>query len=112
MASGTEALLKLTDSKNFELANDVKLEEGATYVLTVDLTAGNDKAVISFKKISDGEVKPQPTLVQTLYFDLVVMKVELAGNRQSPRIIMEITGIILLIMMDFMQRRALFIPIL
>lgn len=78
LASGTEALLKLTDSKNFELANDVKLEEGATYVLTVDLTAGNDKAVISFKKISDGEVKPQPTLVQTLYFDF-------GGNESGTR---------------------------
>lgn len=66
---GTKSLIQLSDSKNIELAGGASLEEGATYVLTVDLTAGNDKGVISFKKISDGEVKPEPTVVQTLYFD-------------------------------------------
>lgn len=66
---GTASLIQLTDSKNIELAGDVSLEEGATYVLTVDLTAGNDKGVLSFKKIADGEVKPEPAVVQTLYFD-------------------------------------------
>ena len=66
---GTKSLIQLSDSKNIELAGGASLEEGATYVLTVDLTAGNDKGVISFKKISGGEVKPEPTVVQTLYFD-------------------------------------------
>lgn len=66
---GTKSLIQLSDSKNIELAGGTSLEEGATYVLTVDLTAGNDKGVISFKKISDGEVKPEPTVVQILYFD-------------------------------------------
>lgn len=66
---GTESLIQLTDSKNIELASGASLEEGATYVLTVDLTAGNDKGVLSFKKIADGEVKPEPAVVQTLYFD-------------------------------------------
>ena len=71
---GTKSLIRLTDSKNIELLLDgndkpIPLEEGATYALTVDLSAGNDKGVVSFKKISDGEVKPEPTVVQTLYFD-------------------------------------------
>lgn len=66
---GTASLIQLTDSKNIELASGASLEEGATYVLTVDLTAGNDKGVLSFKKIADGEVKPEPAVVQTLYFD-------------------------------------------
>ncbi len=36
LASGTEALLKLTDSKNFELANDVKLKrERPMYLLLI-----------------------------------------------------------------------------
>ena len=66
---GTASLIQLTDSKNIELASGASLEEGATYVLTVDLTAGNDKGVLSFKKIADGEDKPEPAVVQTLYFD-------------------------------------------
>ena len=71
---GTKSLIRLTDSKNIELLLDgndkpIPLEEGATYALTVDLSAGNDKGVVSFKKISDGEVKPEPAVVQTLYFD-------------------------------------------
>ena len=70
---GTKSLIRLTDSKNIELLLDgndkpIPLEEGATYALTVDLSAGNVKGVVSFKKISDGEVKPEPTVVQTLYF--------------------------------------------
>lgn len=71
---GTKSLIRLTDSKNIELLLDaddkpIPLEEGATYVLTIDLSAGNDKGVVSFKKISDGEIKPEPVVVQTLYFD-------------------------------------------
>lgn len=66
---GTKSLIQLSDSKNIELASGTSLEEGATYVLTVDLTAGNDKGVLSFKKIADGEVKPEPAVVQILYFD-------------------------------------------
>lgn len=66
---GSRSLIKLTDSRNIELADGAQLEEGATYVLTVDLTAGNNNGVITFRKISDGEVKPEPAVVQTLYFD-------------------------------------------
>jgi hypothetical protein len=42
----------LTGSKNFELADGVKLEEGATYVLTIDLSkAASDKIeTIKFEK--------------------------------------------------------------
>lgn len=66
---GSRSLIKLTDSRNIELADGAQLEEGATYVLTVDLTAGNNNGVITFRKISDGEVKPEPAVVQTFYFD-------------------------------------------
>ena len=43
-----KALIK--DAGNFELADDVKLEEGATYVITVDLTGGKDNAVFDMVK--------------------------------------------------------------
>lgn len=66
---GSRSLIKLTDSRNIELADGAQLEEGATYVLTVDLTAGNNNGVITFRKISDGEVTPEPAVVQTFYFD-------------------------------------------
>ena len=49
LASGTEKLLK--DSGNLELADGVQLEEGATYQLTIDLTAGKDQGVVSFVKL-------------------------------------------------------------
>lgn len=48
VAPGSEAYIK--NSGNVELADGVKLEIGETYVMTVDLTAGNDKGVISFVK--------------------------------------------------------------
>lgn len=66
LAAGSEAYLKVLDSGNIGLAEGVHLEEGATYVLTVDLTAGNTKGVLSFKKIGEAS---KPTLEQTLYFD-------------------------------------------
>ena len=73
VVESSKALIKVIDEGNDDgnivLADGVTLEEGATYVLTVDLTAGNDKGTVCLEKISDGEVKPQPTLVQTLYFD-------------------------------------------
>lgn len=69
VAAGSESLIKVLDSGNIEFADGASLEEGATYVLTVDLTAGITKGVVSLKKISDGEVKPEPAVVQTLYFD-------------------------------------------
>lgn len=50
LAAGSESLIKLTSSWNIALADGATLEEGATYVLTVDLTNGNDKGVISFEK--------------------------------------------------------------
>lgn len=48
IAPGSEAYI--ADKGNIELADEVKLEVGVTYVMTVDLTAGNDKGVISFVK--------------------------------------------------------------
>ncbi len=55
--SGTNALtlttgakLYLADKGNIELADGVQLTVGATYVITVDLTAGNDKGVLSVVK--------------------------------------------------------------
>ena len=69
VAAGSESLIKVLDSGNIEFADGASLEEGATYVLTVDLTAGVTKGVVSLRKISDGEVKPEPVVVQTFYFD-------------------------------------------
>lgn len=51
LAPGTESLIKLTEDLNIELVDGVALEEGAAYMLTVDLTAGNDKGVVSFVKM-------------------------------------------------------------
>lgn len=48
LAPGSEAYI--ADKGNFELADGVKLEKGATYVITLDLSAGNNKGVISFVK--------------------------------------------------------------
>lgn len=50
-ADGSESLIKLTSGGNIELVEGVLLEEGATYVLAVDLTAGNTQGVVSFGKI-------------------------------------------------------------
>ncbi len=49
MTDGTEELLKGDD--NFELADGVTLEQGATYRLTVDLSAGKDNGTISMVKM-------------------------------------------------------------
>ena len=46
--SGASKLIK--DAGNFELADGVQLEEGATYVLSVDLTAGVEKGVFNIVK--------------------------------------------------------------
>lgn len=48
IAEGSEAFIQIKESGDIELASN--LEEGATYVLTIDLTAGNNKGVISFVK--------------------------------------------------------------
>lgn len=50
LAPGSEKLIKLNDDGNIELASGVTLETGATYELTVDLTAGNTAGVISLVK--------------------------------------------------------------
>lgn len=50
LAPGSEALLKANSDGNFELAAGVTLETGATYVMTIDLSAGNDAGVISLVK--------------------------------------------------------------
>lgn len=49
LADGTEQLLK--DGGNLELADGVQLEQGATYQLTIDLSAGKDQGVVSFVKL-------------------------------------------------------------
>lgn len=48
IAAGSEAYIK--QPGNIEFADGVKLEVGTTYVITLDLTAGNNKGVISFVK--------------------------------------------------------------
>lgn len=48
LAPGTEAYI--ADKGNIEFAEGMQLEENATYVITIDLTNGNDKGVISFVK--------------------------------------------------------------
>lgn len=40
----------ITDNGNFELTSGAQLEEGVTYVVTIDLSAGNNAGTISFKK--------------------------------------------------------------
>jgi len=50
LTPGTEAYLIINGDGNLELAEGVTLEENATYILTVDLTNGNQNAVISFVK--------------------------------------------------------------
>ena len=46
--NNAKALIK--DAGNFELADGVQLEEGATYVVTIDLTAGTDKGTFDMVK--------------------------------------------------------------
>ena len=48
LAGSAPDLIK--DAGNFELADGVTLEEGATYVITVDLTAGPDAGTIDMVK--------------------------------------------------------------
>lgn len=77
-SDGSESLIKLTSGGNIELIEGVLLKQDATYVLTVDLTAGNSKGIVSLKKTSDGSGEtPEPALSQTLYFDF--------GSRTSGR---------------------------
>lgn len=45
-----EAKALIKDAGNFELADGVQLEEGATYVITVDITGGTDKAIFNMVK--------------------------------------------------------------
>jgi hypothetical protein len=55
----SSATLKLTENAqkylkwgtNIELANDVKLEIGSIYVMTLDMTAGKENAVLDFMKL-------------------------------------------------------------
>ncbi len=50
MEPGTEKYLKISDSGNIGLADDVTLEENSTYVITIDLSQGNDKGTVSMIK--------------------------------------------------------------
>lgn len=48
LTAGSEAFIQ--DKGNFELADGVQLEEGAVYIVTVDLSAGNSNGTLSFEK--------------------------------------------------------------
>lgn len=50
LAPSTEAFLSIAGDGNIEIASGVTLDEGATYCLTLDVTAGNDKPVLSMVK--------------------------------------------------------------
>lgn len=50
LAPGSESLIQVTADGNIELASGASLETGATYVMTVDLTAGNSAGVVSIVK--------------------------------------------------------------
>jgi hypothetical protein len=50
LTSESTSLLRMSSSGNFNLATGVKLEEGATYVITIDLSAGNSAGTISMVK--------------------------------------------------------------
>lgn len=50
LAPGAGAFFTIAGDGNIEIASGVTLEEGATYCLTLDVTAGNDKPVLSMVK--------------------------------------------------------------
>lgn len=50
LAPGAGAFFSIAGDGNIEIASGVALEEGATYCLTLDVTAGNDKPVLSMVK--------------------------------------------------------------
>jgi hypothetical protein len=50
LAAGSEKILKVTSTGDINLAAGAQLEVGATYVITVDLTAGNSAGVLSIVK--------------------------------------------------------------
>ena len=50
LAPGAEAFFSIAGDGNIEIASGVTLEEGATYRLTLDVTAGKDNPVLSLVK--------------------------------------------------------------
>lgn len=50
LAPGAEAFFSIAGNGNIEIASGVTLEEGATYRLTLDVTAGKDNPVLSLVK--------------------------------------------------------------
>ena len=50
LAPGAGAFFSIAGDGNIAIASGVTLEEGATYCLTLDVTAGNDKPVLSMVK--------------------------------------------------------------
>lgn len=50
LTSGSEKLIKISDSGNIGLADGVTLDDNATYVITIDLSAGNSAGKISISK--------------------------------------------------------------
>ena len=50
LAPGAEVFFSIAGDGNIEIASGVTLEEGATYRLTLDVTAGKDNPVLSLVK--------------------------------------------------------------
>ena len=50
LSQGAEAFFSIAGDGNIEIASGVTLEEGATYRLTLDVTAGKDNPVLSLVK--------------------------------------------------------------
>ena len=50
LAPGAEVFFSIAGNGNIEIASGVTLEEGATYRLTLDVTAGKDNPVLSLVK--------------------------------------------------------------
>ncbi len=46
-----EAKKLIKDAGNFELADGIQLEQGATYVMTIDLSGGTDNGIFNFVKL-------------------------------------------------------------
>lgn len=83
---GTKSLIKLTSSNNIELLDATTgLLQDEEYVLTVDLTNGNDNAVISFNLTSEvDDPEPEREVVQTLYFDFGSLTTSQGTKTEGP----------------------------
>ena len=50
LSEGSDAYFQIVSGGNIEMATGVSLEEGATYVLTLNVTGGNDNPVLTMQK--------------------------------------------------------------